>query len=366
MMFWSLNSKLLVYNLMEVTESVSDYKCFSENSSLLNVFQSLEFLQLWRKIGWNPFVLTAVNGKNRYGGLLAYVPHSIPIISQFFLRIIVYFGPILEPRNNPEVLDLLLDSLCTKARQQGAMRVDVRAPILFPNQDEVFAQNGFVKFNPGGEYSIRINLRKRIDALWNEVKSGCRKRIKRAIRKGILVKRIETLQELREFYQMYLMTARRRDFFPYPFRFFKVAWERLEPQGLAQLFIVSYNQSVIAGRINVRFGGKVTTFISCSLKEFWHLNVNHMLLWHSIIRSKEENAEIFTIIHLQHSKPKNPNEIDYYTFKTSFGGSLVKESAFYYRVVSPMKFQLLRGISNLLEKYAQNLQRIRYLARLKN
>lgn len=353
-------------DVVEVKESVSDYMHFLECSSLGNAFQSGQFYGLWRKIGWDPFVLTVVNGENCYGGLLAYVPHSIPVISQFFLRAFVYFGPLVEPPNNTKVLDLLLSSLCVKAKRQGAMRIDVRAPILFPQQHEVFSRNGFVRYDVGGEYSVHINLRKEVDVLWKDVKSGCRKRIKRAIRKGIVVKKVETGQELKEFYQIYLMTARRRDFFPYPFRFFEVLWNQLEPRGFAQLLIALNNRSVIAGRVNVKFRGKVTTFISCSLKESWNLNPNHALLWHSVVKSKEENAHTFSIMHLQSSKPKASNEIDYYTFKTSFGGSLVKESAFYYGVVSPVKFHLFRGISNLLEKQAQVLQRIRYSARLKN
>ncbi|MDH5266415.1 MAG: peptidoglycan bridge formation glycyltransferase FemA/FemB family protein [Candidatus Bathyarchaeota archaeon] len=351
---------------MEVKESVSDYMRFLECSSLANAFQSRQFCELWRKIGWDPFVLGVVNGENCYGGLLAYVPHSIPVVSQFFLRTFVYFGPLVEPRNNPKVLDLLLSSLCVKAKRQGAMRIDVRAPILFPQQDEVFLRNGFVRYDVGGEYSVHINLRKEVDALWSDVKSGCRKRIKRAIRKGIVVRKVETVRELKEFYQIYLTTARRRSFFPFPFQFFEVLWTQLEPRGLAQLLIALNNMSVIAGRVNVKFRGKVTTFISCSLKEFWKLNPNHALLWHSIVKSKEENAHTFSIMHLQSSKPKSSDAIDYHTFKTSFGGSLVKESAFYYRVVSPVKFHLFRGISSLLEKQVQNLQRIRYFARLKN
>ena len=345
---------------MKVQESVSDYDYFIKRSLLGNIFQTREYYEVLKEIGWDPFVLTVMDGKECYGGLIAYSPISVPVVSRFFHRVFVYFGPVIQAKDG-RVLRLLLEHLNLKAKQMGAIRVDIRTPLPFPQQHKIFAQQNFERYDAGGDYSILIDLTKDSNTLWYGLKKTFRKRIRKALKEGVYLKKVEAPEELHSLYQIYLNTSKRRKFFPYPFAFFKALWSQLEPRGFAQFLIALYKKQVIAGMINMVYKGKVTTFISGSLRRFWKLNPNHVLQWHSIVRSKKDlHAHTFDICHLPATKTKSQNKIDYYTFKTSFGGSLVKESSFYYKITSRFRYSLFRSINGFSENLVQNLARERH------
>jgi len=338
---------------MEVKQSIFGLERLNDQMPTGNIFQSREFYEIYRQIGWNPFALVVAEGRKHLGGLLCHIPKGSFYVSRLFPWIFVDSGPILDRDSGIQILDLLLKSLDVSARRYGGTRVDIRAPFPFPEQYEIFRRNSYGRRDSDGEYSVLIDLTKDLDDLWKDLKRGCRKRIKASIRNRVHVENVETLQDLKSLYQIYLTTAKRRLFIPYPFSFFRTMWIRLKPKRLAQFFLAWHEGKPIAGRINVIHNGKVTTFISCSLSEFWKLSPNHILMWHSICRSKEDvRARMFDIFHLPCKKDAE-GKVDYYTFKTSFGGTLIRESSYYFRIISQSKYRLVQGMTKNLECFVR-------------
>ncbi len=347
---------------MELADSLSSYNQLINNSSMGNIFQAPEYFHVLKEIGWNPFILTVMDRKKCKGGLLAYAPIGIPVFSRVFCNVFVYLGPVIQP-DDSDTLRLLLEQLSFKAKQMGAVKLYLRTPLPFPNQYHVFKQENFKIYDNDGDYSIFIDLTKDKEELWSEVQKTFRKRVRKASKEGVGVKKVQTLEELNAFYNMYLKTSQRRGFFPYPYAYFKAIWSQFEPNGFAQFLIAIYQKKVIGGMLNLAYNGKVSTFISCSLKKFWKLNANHALQWDSILRSKEElHAHTFDIFHLTSSKPDSKNKIDYYTFKMGFGGSLIKESSFYYKVISQFRYKIFTTVTNLSQDFIQKFAQQRHLA----
>ena len=193
-----------------------------------------------------------------------------------------------------------------------------------------------------------IDLAKDENTLWKEMKKFARQNVKKAIQRNVKIREVANEQELRSFHQIYLHTAERRDFIPYSFSFFNALRSKFQPKGIAKFFLAWHGKKPIAGILNVVYNGQSVPFIAASLKDYWKLSPNHLLFWHSICWSKvEAKAQTFKLYHLPKSKcPKNG--IDYYSFKTCFGGDLVRECSFYYKVISPLKLQLLEKVSRLL------------------
>lgn len=345
---------------MKEIEFLSDYTDFIKRSPVGNIFQTQEYFNILKAIGWNPFALAVVDGDHCRGVLIGYSPIGIPVISRVIRNIFVYLGPVVQ-NEDTESLKLLLGNLVRKAKQMNAIRIFLRTPFPFPQQYRIFTEQDFVKHDVGGEYSVLIDLTKELDVLWSQVKKTFRKRIRQARKKGVYLKKIETLEELFAFYQIYLNTSKRRQFFPYPFTFFEALWSQLQPKELGQFLLAIYNGKIIAGMINLAFNGKVMTFISGSLPKYWNLNPNHMLQWYSIEQSKEGlHAHTFDIFHVTATKPKLSNDIDYYTFKTSFGGQLVKESSFYFRTISHFRHNLYRIMTEFSSDLFQPFARRRH------
>lgn len=356
---------------MIVKESIDDLERLNKGSPMGNIYQSRTFYKAYEKIGWNPFTLEIVNDGECLGGMVAYVPSYVPFFWRLTRTIFVYFGPILRkeagrPRccqKNLSCQNLpliqLLRSLDIKAKALKAARAEIRTPFPYPSNCYSFEKYGYTRSEHEGEFSTKIDLTKSSGNLHSEMRRSCRKRIKKALRKGVEVREVKSLTDLKEFHWVYLETARRRRFFPYPFKFFEVLWRELEPKGTAQFFTAYYRNIPVAIRLNTIYNRKASTFISGSVEEFWHLNSTHLITWHSILYNKEQTDA--TSFYLTYIPPTNgPSGIDYLMFKTSFGGELVHECSFYKKTFSPLRFHLTRTfgryVNNLLGSPAQKLR----------
>jgi len=328
---------------------IRDFELLNKQSPLGNFFQSREFYDALKLAGQNPFIVTD-SEQELSAGVLAYTLPGAPFISRFFPNLIVYYGPILAENADPNALGTLLRNLYSEARKRGAVQIDMRTPFAHCTSNDVFEQNGYIRYDPGGEYSVIIDLTKDEDTLWKEMKRFARANIKKAIQKHIKIKEVDNEQELRSFHQIYLSTSERRDFIPYSFSFFNALRLKCQPKGTAKFFLAWHGEKPIAGILNIVYNRQSVPFIAASLKDYWKPSPNHLLFWHSICWSKvEAKAQTFKIYHLPKSKcPKNG--IDYHTFKTCFGGDLIRECSFYYKVISPFKLQLLEKGSRLLRE----------------
>jgi lipid II:glycine glycyltransferase (peptidoglycan interpeptide bridge formation enzyme) len=104
----------------------------------------------------------------------------------------------------------------------------------------------------------------------------------------------------------------------------------------------------IGGILNTFYKEESVPYVACSLSRFWDFHPNHVLFWHSIRWSKEvAGSSVFKIYHIP-PKRERVQGIDYYTFKTSFGGRLVEECTFYEKIVSPVKFKILQVLVRLM------------------
>lgn len=161
-----------------------------------NFFQSPEFYNVLTLAYQNPFVVTAPE-RDRVAGLLAYVlPEHSSLVSKFFPSLMVYYGPILAEDANLNAVDALLRALDSEARKQGALGVTMRTPFPPRKLNDVFGQNGYSRYDPGGEYSVIIDLAKDENALWKEMKRLTRRCIKKAIKRDVKIKEVTNEQEL--------------------------------------------------------------------------------------------------------------------------------------------------------------------------
>ena len=310
-----------------------------------NFFQSLDFQRVLQQIGWRT-VFLRLKKREYPASVLSFAPHN----RRFFSYFRVLYGPCVhsvEGDIDPTILDSLLKNLCSRVKQYGTLFLHVRTPFPFPYGYEVFRKNGFAMESVKGEYSVFIDLRRDLAVLWKEVKRFARRNVKKAVEKGVEVKGVETETELRRFYRIYVETAVRRGFRPYPYRLFEAFWTQLEPKGTVKFFIAWWKKKPVAGVLNTFYKEESVPYIACSLNRFWNLRPNHLLFWHSIKWSKEiAGSSVFKLYHLP-SKRERVQGIDYYTFKTCFGGRLAEECAFYHKVFPPANFEILQVLNKL-------------------
>ena len=336
---------------LEIQRTTTDFEDFT---GLVkgNFFQSYEFQQVLHEIGWRPIGIEFRNGNN-FASAIAYSQDTMPLYNRVFSFYRVFYGPCMSPSNkkmNYDVLDLLLKKLCIAVKHNGGFCLEVRTPFPYRYGSAVFHNNGFMKTDFKGQYSVIIDLNRGIDLLWKDMKKFARRNIDNAIKKRVEIRGVETESELRQFYRIYIATSTRRDFTALPFQFFEALWNRLEPKGLVKYFLAWWKKKPIAGILNTFYLQQSVPYVACSLDNFWNLHPNHLLFWHSLKWSKEvAGSTIFNLYHLPLKKDKTEST-DYHTFKTCFGGRIVEECAYYRKVISPIRCKMLELYSKKLHK----------------
>jgi CelD/BcsL family acetyltransferase involved in cellulose biosynthesis len=110
--------------------------------------------------------------------------------------------------------------------------------------------------------------------------------VNKATRLGVRVRPAETEGEVRAWYELYLDTMRYHTVPPRPYRFFKVCWELLQPQGLMRLLLAEQHEAgrsrLLAGSIFLRFGQTVFYAFNARWREELSLRPNDIIQWQAI------------------------------------------------------------------------------------
>ncbi len=135
--------------------------------------------------------------------------------------------------------------------------------------------------------------------------------IKRAVNKaakqGIQISLAETQHELQDWYQLYLDTMRWVVVPPRPLRFFKIAWERLQPHGLMRLLLAKRYEAgksrTIAGLLLLMAGQTVFYAFSGWARADQELRPNDALHWRAIHDAYAEGFRYYDFGEVSKSTP---------------------------------------------------------------
>lgn len=117
--------------------------------------------------------------------------------------------------------------------------------------------------------------------------------IRAALRDGVSIRRGETLDDLRTFYRMHLLTRSRLGTPVQPFRFFRLLWERMLRQGLGFILLAELDGRPMAGALFLHWNRVLTYKFSASDPADWSHAPNHALLWEAMRRGGAEGFTIF-------------------------------------------------------------------------
>lgn len=183
--------------------------------------------------------------------------------------------------------------------------------------------------------NILIDLAKDEDLLWKDVNSKRRNEIRRAEKKGIVVKefmdqlQIEKSYEiLREVYERAQLPIADKSLFLNAFKF-------LFPQKMARFFGAFYNDELIGTMFNLCYKDRVIDWYAGSKKEHYDKYPNDLITWEVIKLMKREGYKIFDFGGA--GKPDVPYGVRDY--KKKFGGEFIDLKR-YRKVHKPMLYKI--------------------------
>jgi len=142
--------------------------------------------------------------------------------------------------------------------------------------------NQFVSHNLALEATEEVQLRK--------LRDSTRRNIQRAVREGVEIQHLQTLDAIDAFYVLHCRTRRRHGLPPQPLRFFHLIHKYLIDSGLGFVSLARLGRRWIAGSVFLQFGSHAIYKFGASDPQFQHLRANNLVMWQGICRLQKTTA----------------------------------------------------------------------------
>jgi lipid II:glycine glycyltransferase (peptidoglycan interpeptide bridge formation enzyme) len=207
---------------------------------------------------------------------------------------------------------------------------------------------------------MQLDLDKSVDDLLASFHQKWRYNIRLAERKGVSIKSDCTKDDLRAFYDVLQVTAKRDGFLVRGYSYFETMWDLLVPSGYAKLFLGIYEGQVISGAFDFIIGNRAWYVYGASSNEHRNLMPNHLMQWTAIQWAMEQGCKWYDFRGV--SPRRDASEDDDHLqglnrFKEGFSPRYVEYIGEYDMVISPLWYWLWvrvkPAVTNMLKAKAR-------------
>jgi FemAB-related protein (PEP-CTERM system-associated) len=215
-------------------------------------------------------------------------------------------GVVVGEQDADRVTELLLDQTVQLAERLGVDSVSLRGSQV-AGTDQFVEKNRYVTF--------RVDTAAGTETVWDGLKGSRQRQVEQAGDDASLEFSVGTsLDDLREYYQLYLESMRGHGSPPHSFEFFRRLWDSLYPSGNFRLSTVHHEGSLVNGMIDLGVGSTVYQWGVVSDYDYRDLNGGSFLLWKSLEWAAENGYDTY-----EFGRTREGSGV--YMFKKSFGGS---------------------------------------------
>jgi lipid II:glycine glycyltransferase (peptidoglycan interpeptide bridge formation enzyme) len=160
-------------------------------------------------------------------------------------------------------------------------------------------------FQPAGRLqparTIVLDIDKSEDDLLKAMKPKTRYNLRLAGRRGVLVRRAETLDDLRAFYRLLEVTGERDEFGIHTFPYYEQMWKVFGPGGDNSALVLLAEHpdeqeragGPVAGLLSLRFGREAVYMYGASANRGREHMPNYLLQWEAIRWAREQGCTVY-------------------------------------------------------------------------
>lgn len=287
-----------------------------------NFFQSSHAYLAYKSAkNYEPILLVAERHNEIIGSLIALlIKDGGSIKSIFSRRCIIWGGPIVNDNNESICFDILykLDETISKKAIYTQIR---NLKCYLPEEKSVFSENGY-KYST--HLDILHDLTKPIQAQWENIHSGRRKNIQRAIKKGLVFREILNKSE---FEQAYITVRRTYQRIKLPLAdksLFEAFNNNLTQLGIFKIFVAVLNDTIISSRMVLCYRSTIYDWYAGSDNNQLDKYPNDFMPWKVIEWGTQNGFNCFDF-----GGAGKPNlHYGVRDFKLKYGGGLVEFGRF--------------------------------------
>ena len=313
-------------------DEIANEQCLSyiDNHPYGTIFHTPYLFEVYKDTpNYEPFAYYAVDEERQIKAMLSGVIETVKpgFFSGLSKRAVMMQAPIFD---EIDALDFLLSEY-SKIMKHKVVYSEVRNHYNPECMSPIMLKNGF-KYED--HLNIIVDLSQTEDILWQNISSSGRKKIKKAIKKGVIVRRL-TEDFLIESYSL-LKEVYKRLKLPLPsILFFENAIQKsTENMGMV-MYGAFLDNELIGVRVTLQYRNIVYALYAGSSSKNYDKNPNDILPWEVFRQCKNEGKTIFDFGGA--GKPNVPYGVRDYKMK--FGGKLVNYGRFTL-IHNPIKMKL--------------------------
>lgn len=277
-----------------------EWNAFVAASPTGDVLQTWEWGELKARGAWEP-IRIALRQDGAIVAAAGLLKRRLPIPG----RSILYAprGPVLD-YSRDDLFRRMAAALRETALRERALLVKIDPPVEEASVADRILAAGFVRSGQGrdegqgfgGEQPrcvMKLDLTPSLDDLLKQCKEKTRYNIRLAGRKGVTVRVGDSLEDMRSFYDLLLITAERDGFLVRSFDYYRDTWEILVARGLARLFLAEYEGKTLSGAIAYLLGDKAWYTYGASSNEHRNVMPNYLMQWEMIRWAKESGCSLY-------------------------------------------------------------------------
>lgn len=289
------------------------------------IYQSTFYANYAEKdIGFKPFYIRVSESgdikaqllcfeSNKYYGLRKSFVY--PIVKRIFKQIHWVYGPV---GNEEKYIQKVLEGskrLCMEKK----LRMTGSSEFPLNNFDTIFSQVGF---KPTDKATFLIDLHEGEEQLWKKVDKAARKIVNRTKEEGIIVKPVNDIEKLREYYFVVNENRARNHLGPLPYS--EELWKIFRENNVGEILVAEKEGRVLSGLGISFFNGYLnewgagTSAFALEKKIY----ASDLIKWHVISEGIKRGFHFFDLSGVS-ANPKNEKEMGIYRFKQKWGGKLI-------------------------------------------
>lgn len=297
------------------------------------IFQTSSMAEVYMKANnYRPLSLAAIDETN--GDVLALLQASIiceinDLLGCFTGRSVIMGGPLaVEGEKGQLALEALLKEYDKRIKNKTVFS-QVRNLQDTSDSRNVLESAGYVYDE---HLDFLIDLDRDSDAIWSDISKSRRKGVNRAEKSGILIRRVESAEELEASYEIIRQTYMDVKVPVADISLFRAVYDEFVPREMADFFIALKDDMPVGARITLNYKELVYDWYAGSKKDVPY--VDEALVWH-ILKTNAGMYKVFDFGGAGHpDKPYGVRE-----FKRRFGGEQVNFGR-YEKVNGPLRKRL--------------------------
>ena len=216
----------------------------------------------------------------------------------------------------------------------------------------------------GVYWGHELDLRPGHDRLLSLMRDSTRRNLKKASAKGVEINVSTSLDAMKKFCRLNVLTRRDHGLPPQPDRFFRILQDKVIEQNMGFIATASIGKQVIAANVYLHFGNEVIYKYGASDKRHLQLRANNLVMWEAIKHCCDKGFEKLQfgrtephhkgLMQFKDGWGAKPYKIQYYRYdfsKNSFRGSDKAIPGKLQKIISKLPVPILKTAGRILYRH---------------